>query len=154
MRHVTLRAGVRSAAFGPAAALVLVPFARPAQAATVLVERDSLIRITGNTGASGGYDLDDGTTDAGGFAEMIDSADWGVASPQSSAQQHSMPAVAEDGSLAGAWAEGWARAWADPATDPASASASESRFGVVFDVAEDNALFTLGGALGADGAGG
>src|SRR5688500_3391133 len=105
-----------------AIALVIGGAAGAADAGTILLARESTIRATGKAG-SGDFDLQDGSKDFNGFADMVDTADAGVVGPRMAANQHSRPALTDgDGDFTGAYAEGSASAAADDAgAEPAQA---------------------------------
>lgn len=121
--------------------------ATKAHAGIVLLSRQSSLLAQGSGGA-GGYNLTDGTTGFGYYANDI--SDTNAAAPAlSSARQFSQPQTT--GSLLqGAYAQGSVSA---SVSSPKSSAQARSVFDVTFEVTQTPAKYTFGGAFGSSGSG-
>jgi hypothetical protein len=136
-----------------AAALPTAGWAAPCRAGVALVSRQSFIRATGGPGPNG-FDLSDGTTNFGRFANDLSNApsddpSSGSVPVLSEAHQYSVPGITEQ-DFQGAYAEGSVRAGVHT---PHSNAAAESNFDLTFRVTGGSADFTFGAAMGTAGTG-
>jgi hypothetical protein len=125
----------------------------PCRAGVVLVARQSYIHATGGPGPNG-FDLSDGTTDFGRFANDLtnspsDDPSSGSMPLVSEAHQYSVPGLT-DQVFQGAYAEGSVRAGVHT---PHSSAAATSDFDLTFRVTGGTADYTFGAAMGTAGSG-
>jgi hypothetical protein len=126
----------------------------PLRAGAVLVSRQSYLRATGGPGGSNGFDLTNGTSDFGRFADDLSNAPDGRVGPAtpviSEAHQYSAPGLLDQG-FEGAFAEGSVRAGV---RSPGATASAVSNFDLTFRVTGGPALYTFGAEMGAAGTGG
>jgi hypothetical protein len=123
-----------------------------AQAGTILLSRESTIRATGTAG-SGDYNLLDGSQDFNGFADLVDTADAGLACPRVSANQHSSPSLSDSSVFTGAFAEGSVSTEVGNDSSAAAKSEASSNFDLTFQVLGVPSMVSFGGSVGVSGSG-
>lgn len=142
------RGAVRLGAIALAAgAATAAGWAHTARAGTLLISRDTVIHAAGGPGPNG-FDLTNGTTDFGRFANDVNNDGTAAPAPASSeAHQYSVPGITGN-SLQGAFAEGSVQT---TITSPGGTAAAQSNFDLTFRVVGAPQAFTFGAAMGTSG---